>query len=128
MADTRVALGDLARAHRIRWAGHAHASGARSLVAITGSAGKTTTKTVLARVLGAVKSGAVHATAGNLNNDVGVPMTLFGLEESHRYAVIEVGTNARGEIANLAKWFAPTSRCSPWWPPRTPKAWVRSMT
>jgi len=107
VADTRVALGDLARAHRIRWAGRAHASGARSLVAITGSAGKTTTKTVLARVLGAAKSGAVHATAGNLNNDVGVPMTLFGLEEDHRYAVIEVGTNARGEIENLAKVVRP---------------------
>lgn len=103
VANTRVALGDLARAHRVRWAGHAHASGARSLVAITGSAGKTTTKTVLARVLASAKSGDVHATAGNLNNDVGVPMTLFGLEEGHRYAVIEIGTNARGEIENLAR-------------------------
>jgi len=107
VADTRVALGDLARAHRVRWGEHAHASGARSLVAITGSAGKTTTKTVLACVLGAAKSGAVHATAGNLNNDVGVPMTLFGLEEEHRYAVIEVGTNARGEIENLARVVRP---------------------
>lgn len=107
VADTRVALGDLARAHRIRWEASAHVSGARSLVAITGSAGKTTTKTVLARVLGAANSGGVHATAGNLNNDVGVPMTLFGLEDEHRYAVIEVGTNARGEIENLAKVVRP---------------------
>jgi UDP-N-acetylmuramoyl-tripeptide--D-alanyl-D-alanine ligase len=103
VGDTRLALGDLARAHRIRWAARAHTVGPRSLVAITGSAGKTTTKTVLASVLDAAKSGTVHATAGNLNNDIGVPMTLFGLDESHRYAVVEVGTNARGEIENLAR-------------------------
>jgi UDP-N-acetylmuramoyl-tripeptide--D-alanyl-D-alanine ligase len=107
VADTRVALGDLARAHRVRWGGRTHALGPRSLVAITGSAGKTTTKTVLAQMLGAAKNGAVHATVGNLNNDVGVPMTLFGLEDSHRYAVIEVGTNARGEIERLAKVVRP---------------------
>jgi len=107
VADTRVALGDLARAHRARWARRVHASGPRSVVAITGSAGKTTTKTVLARMLDAAKSGGVHATAGNLNNEVGVPMTLFGLEEDHRYAVIEVGTNARGEIERLANVVRP---------------------
>jgi UDP-N-acetylmuramoyl-tripeptide--D-alanyl-D-alanine ligase len=100
--DTRVALGDLGRAHRLRWAALDHQAGPRSLVAITGSAGKTTTKTALARVLSAASGGAVHATAGNLNNDVGVPMTLFGLEPEHRFAVVEVGTNARGEIENLA--------------------------
>jgi UDP-N-acetylmuramoyl-tripeptide--D-alanyl-D-alanine ligase len=44
----------------------------------------------------------VHATAGNLNNDIGVPMTLFGLTEAHHFAVIEIGTNGRGEIENLA--------------------------
>jgi UDP-N-acetylmuramoyl-tripeptide--D-alanyl-D-alanine ligase len=98
VADTRRALGAMARLHRTRWGG----SGSRLLVAITGSAGKTTTKTVLAHMLDAVAKGAVHASAGNLNNDVGVPMTLFGLESAHRYAVVEVGTNARGEIENLA--------------------------
>jgi UDP-N-acetylmuramoyl-tripeptide--D-alanyl-D-alanine ligase len=98
VADTRRALGAMARLHRTRWGN----AGARSLVAITGSAGKTTTKTVLARLLDAVAKGAVHASAGNLNNDIGVPMTLFGLESQHRYAVVEVGTNARGEIENLA--------------------------
>jgi UDP-N-acetylmuramoyl-tripeptide--D-alanyl-D-alanine ligase len=92
--DTKKALGDLARAHRARWGG--------TLVAITGSAGKTTTKNVLARMLEAVAKGAVHASVGNLNNDVGLPMTLLGLETSHRYAVVEVGTNARGEVENLA--------------------------
>ena len=98
VADTKKALGDMARAHRTKWA----ASARRSLVAITGSAGKTTTKNVLARMFEAVAPGSVHATAGNLNNDIGVPMTLFGLESAHQYAVIEVGTNARGEIERLA--------------------------
>jgi UDP-N-acetylmuramoyl-tripeptide--D-alanyl-D-alanine ligase len=98
VADTRRALGAMARHHRTRWG----SSGARSLVAITGSAGKTTTKTVLAKMLDAVAPGAVHASAGNLNNDIGVPMTLLGLESAHKYAVVEVGTNARGEIENLA--------------------------
>ena len=96
--DTRRALGEMARAHRKRWS----LAGGRSLVAITGSAGKTTTKAVLARVLGVAAAGAVHASAGNLNNDIGVPMTLFGLASEHRHAVVEVGTNAKGEIANLA--------------------------
>jgi len=98
VADTRRALGAMARHHRTRWG----SGGARSLVAITGSAGKTTTKTVLARLLDVVATGTVHASAGNLNNDIGVPMTLFGLEARHKYAVVEVGTNARGEIENLA--------------------------
>jgi UDP-N-acetylmuramoyl-tripeptide--D-alanyl-D-alanine ligase len=102
VADTRTALGDLARAHRVRWAKEPDDSGPRWLVAITGSAGKTTTKTVLARLLDAVAKGAVHASAGNLNNDVGVPMTLFGLDVAHRYAVVEVGTNTRGEIEKLS--------------------------
>src|SRR5205809_1098654 len=69
VADTKKALGDLARAHRTRWA----RSEATKVVAITGSAGKTTTKTVLARLLDSVAPGQVHASAGTLNNDVGVP-------------------------------------------------------
>jgi UDP-N-acetylmuramoyl-tripeptide--D-alanyl-D-alanine ligase len=102
--DTRAALGGLARAHRLRWGA---AAAPRIVVGITGSAGKTTTKTVLARILGAMAPGTVHATAGNLNNDIGVPMTLFGLTETHRYAVVEVGTNGRGEIENLAAMARP---------------------
>jgi UDP-N-acetylmuramoyl-tripeptide--D-alanyl-D-alanine ligase len=102
--DTRVALGALARAHRTRWS---ERPPPRIVIAITGSAGKTTTKSVLARVLDAMAPGTVHATTGNLNNDIGVPMTLFGLDEAHHYAVVEVGTNARGEVANLARIAAP---------------------
>ncbi len=75
--DTTVALGDLAAAHRARWGG--------PVIAITGSAGKTTTKELTAAALAA--SGArVHRTRGNLNNLVGVPMTLFELDDSVRYS------------------------------------------
>src|SRR5882724_5537378 len=98
VADTRKALGDMARAHRERWG----RSAPRSLVAITGSAGKTTTKTVLAQMLDAAVPGSAHASAGNLNNDIGVPMTLFGLEAAHRFAVVEIGTSGPGEIEKLA--------------------------
>ena len=102
--DTRVALGALARAHRVRWGALVPP---RIVIAITGSAGKTTTKSVLSRVLDAMAPGTVHATAGNLNNDIGVPMTLFGLDDPHRYAVVELGTNGRGEIENLAAMARP---------------------
>jgi UDP-N-acetylmuramoyl-tripeptide--D-alanyl-D-alanine ligase len=102
--DTRVALGALARWHRARWS---EGPLRRLVLAITGSAGKTTTKSVLARVLDAMAPGTVHATAGNLNTDVGVPMTLLGLDVAHRYAVVEVGTNTRGEIARLSQIAVP---------------------
>jgi UDP-N-acetylmuramoyl-tripeptide--D-alanyl-D-alanine ligase len=98
--DTRAALGALARAHRSRWA---RGEPPRILIAITGSAGKTTTKSVLGRILDNMARGTVHVAAGNLNNDVGVPMTLLGLAESHHYAVVEIGTNARGEIERLSR-------------------------
>src|SRR5205085_2480363 len=52
--------------------------------------------------------GAVLATAGNLNNDIGLPLTLLRLRESHRYGAIEVGMNHKGEIAYLARIASPT--------------------
>ena len=91
--DTRRALGQLGRLHRTRWGG--------KLVAITGSAGKTTTKELTAAALRALGH-SVLATQGNLNNDIGLPMTLFGLGDEHDLAVVEIGTNAPGEIAWLA--------------------------
>lgn len=97
--DALVALGALGRAHRRRWS-----QGRRTaVVAITGSVGKTTTKT-LCRAALAARFGdeGVLATEGNLNNRVGVPMTLLGLEPAHAVAVIETGTSVRGEIAALA--------------------------
>ena len=89
-ADTRLALGLLARYWRQQWS-----SG--PLVAITGNSGKTTVKEVSAALLQAL--GPVHATRGNLNNDFGVPLTLLGLSEQHRAAVVELGANHIGEIA-----------------------------
>ncbi len=92
--DTTRALGDLAAYHRRRWGG--------KLVAVTGSAGKTTTKELTAGALAAT-SRRVLKTEGNLNNQFGVPMTLFCLGAEHDVAVLEVGTSARGEIARLGE-------------------------
>jgi len=69
------------------------------LVAITGSAGKTSTKELTASVLGA--EGATLKTEGNLNNEIGVPLTLLQLTREHRFAAIECGMNHLGEIARL---------------------------
>jgi len=95
VADTRLALGSLAAQWRSRFA--------IPLVAVTGSNGKTTVKEMLAAVLrtAAGKDG-VLATAGNFNNDIGLPLTLLKLRDSHRYAVIEMGMNHPGEIAYLS--------------------------
>ncbi len=70
------------------------------VVALTGSNGKTTVKEMLHQIL--ARQAATHATRGNLNNDIGVPLTLFELDPGHRFAIIEMGANHRGEIANLA--------------------------
>jgi UDP-N-acetylmuramoyl-tripeptide--D-alanyl-D-alanine ligase len=91
VGDCRKALGDIARGWR--------RSLELTLVAITGSNGKTTVKEMLGRILSA--SAPVHMTRGNLNNDIGVPLTLFGLASEHRYAVIEMGANHVGEIRHL---------------------------
>lgn len=96
--DTLAALGKLASLHRARW----EAEGDRVVIAITGSAGKTTTKELCAAAVAAsLGDEAVLSTRGNLNNRIGVPMTLFGLTAQHSVAVIEMGTSVRGEIAAL---------------------------
>ena len=78
------------------------------IVAITGSNGKTSVKTLLRDILAcAAGTEAVHATAGNLNNEIGVPLTLFGLNKKHRYAVIEIGANHAGEIESLTQAVLP---------------------
>jgi len=100
--DTLVALGDLARVHARRW----RATGeGRKMVAITGSAGKTTTRTAITALLEVALGDAarIHSTRGNLNNRVGLPMVLFGLEPHHTVAVIEMGMNQAGEIAELCR-------------------------
>ena len=93
--DTRVALGKLAAYWRKKFD--------IPLVAITGSNGKTTVKEMLASILSTHVGSdeAVLATLGNLNNDIGMPLTLLKLNESHRYAVIEMGMNHFGEIDYL---------------------------
>jgi UDP-N-acetylmuramoyl-tripeptide--D-alanyl-D-alanine ligase len=96
--DTLVALADLARFHRQRW-GH-------RVVGITGSAGKTTTRHVIEQLL-SFEGARVHSSAGNLNNAIGVPMTLFGLTNEHDLAVVEMGMNQPGEIAHLARTAQP---------------------
>ena len=105
--NTRLALGRLAQAWR--------ALNNTPLVAITGSNGKTTLKEMVAAILraelwdegrGEDKDGLL-ATEGNLNNDIGVPLTLLKLCKQHRYAVIEMGMNHPGEIDYLSKMTSP---------------------
>ncbi len=91
VADTRLALGRLAAAWRSRFTG--------PLIALTGSNGKTTLKEMIAAILRL--RGPTLATEGNLNNDLGVPLTLLRLTGEHAHAVIEMGANHHGEIAYL---------------------------
>lgn len=77
------------------------------VIGITGSNGKTTAKEMLAAVLGQI--GPVLATQGNLNNHIGVPLTLSRLRENHHAAIVEMGANHAGEIAELAKIAEPTA-------------------
>ena len=96
--DSRRALGTMARAWR--------ASFSLPVVAVTGSSGKTTVKELIASILGV--SRAVCVTEGNLNNDIGVPLTLMRLSAEHDAAVIELGANHLGEIDYLAGLAQPT--------------------
>ncbi len=93
VADTTRGIGDLAAGHRRRFEG--------TVIGLTGSSGKTTTKEMTASVLEA--AGPCLKTRGNLNNDYGVPLTLMAREDRHQRAVIEMGMNHRGEIARLAE-------------------------
>ncbi len=99
--DTRLALGRLAAYWREQFD--------IPLVAVTGSNGKTTVKEMLASILrtAAGSTDAVLATQGNLNNDIGMPLTLLKLRAHHRYAVIEMGMNHPGEIDYLARLARP---------------------
>ena len=76
------------------------------LMAITGSVGKTTVKEMLASILAGVGDGV--ATKGNLNNEIGVPLTLLRLRQHHKYAVVEMGMNRAGEIRRLSNMAKPT--------------------
>lgn len=90
--DTRKALGDIARYYKKKYS--------VPVASITGSVGKTTTKDLIYAVL--AEHYKTHKTPNNFNNDIGVPLTVFGIEEDHEMAVIEMGMNHFGEIAYLA--------------------------
>lgn len=90
--DTRLALGQIAGAWRDRVLA--------KIVGITGSNGKTTVKEMTAAILST--AGETLFTKGNLNNDIGVPLTLMRINENHKYAVIEMGANHLGEIAYIS--------------------------
>ncbi len=98
VADTLRALGDLAAFHRRRYP--------VTVVGITGSNGKTTTKEMLAAILG--QTGPGLKTEGNLNNLIGLPLMLFKLTSEHRWAVLEMGMSEFGEIDRLAEIAGPS--------------------
>lgn len=101
VVDTKLALGSLAAHWRKQFT--------LPLIAITGSNGKTTVKEMLASILRSATAQAesVLATLGNLNNDIGMPLTLLKLRATHRYAVIEMGMNHAGEIDYLSQLACP---------------------
>ncbi|MCH8958365.1 MAG: UDP-N-acetylmuramoyl-tripeptide--D-alanyl-D-alanine ligase [Proteobacteria bacterium] len=98
VGDTRLALGRLAEEWRQEFD--------IPVIAVTGSNGKTTVKEMLASIMG--RRGPVLSTRGNLNNDIGVPLTLLRLAKEDRSAVIEMGANHAGEIAGLTALACPT--------------------
>src|SRR5271165_7555853 len=95
--DTFAALKQLGRAAREAWGG--------KVAGVTGSVGKTTTKEILAALLGAKLR--VLKSEGNFNNEYGLPLTLFRLEPTDEAAVLEMGMSRRGELARLAEIAAP---------------------
>ena len=95
--STYKALQELASAWRARFS--------LPVIGVTGSNGKTSVKELIKQILNT--QGKVLATVGNLNNHIGVPITLAGLNESHQYAVIEMGANHPGEIATLTQLSKP---------------------
>lgn len=95
--NTTEALGQIALSNRKAFMG--------AVIAITGSSGKTTVKEMVSTILG--ESAPVLATKGNLNNHIGVPLTLLALSSQHRFAVIEMGASALGEISYLCDLACP---------------------
>ena len=97
VADTLRALGDLAHDYRERFS--------IPVIGLTGSSGKTTTKEMMAAIIGRAKN--TLTTEGNLNNLIGLPQTIFRLTEDHKLAILEMGTNTRGEIKRLTQIAVP---------------------
>jgi UDP-N-acetylmuramoyl-tripeptide--D-alanyl-D-alanine ligase len=99
VSSTLSALGALGAHRRVAWGG--------KLIAVAGSAGKTTTRAALSALLEVVEPGAVHYARGNFNNLIGVPLVLLSLTGRERLAVVELGTNQPGEVAALTRMAAP---------------------
>ena len=97
VADTRKALQELAQIWRMK--------SAATIIGLTGSSGKTTTKEMTAACLSG--AGRVCATEGNLNNDIGLPLSILKMSEDTAYGVFEAGMNHRGEISVLADILKP---------------------
>lgn len=97
--STLAALGALGALRRRDWGG--------KLLAVAGSAGKTTTRAALSALLEALEPAGVHYARGNFNNLIGVPLVLLSLAEHERLAVVELGTNRPGEVEALTKMSAP---------------------
>jgi murE/murF fusion protein len=95
--DTRIGIGKIAKAHRRAWA--------KTIIGITGSAGKTTTKELTRSAL--EQAGTTLAAEGSLNNETGVPLTLLALRLFHQYGVIEMGMRGLGQIEYLTKLAEP---------------------
>jgi len=98
VTDTLIFLQDLATAHLKEWK---QFKSKRKVIGITGSNGKTTHKEMVKYLLESIFPGKVLATKGNLNNHIGVPLTLFNLSSEHDIAIIEMGMNHVGEIKEL---------------------------
>ena len=98
VSDTLQALGDLAHNYRQRFS--------LPVIGITGSSGKTTTKEMMSTIIGRQKT--VLKTEGNLNNLIGLPQTIFRLRAEHELAILEMGTNTRGEIKRLTQIATPS--------------------
>lgn len=97
VSDSLLALGQIAALNRSLFL--------RPILAVTGSSGKTTVKTLLAGIL--AECGSTHATKGNFNNHIGVPLTLLQLQADHEFAVIEMGASGPGEIEYLCSLAKP---------------------
>ena len=96
--NSLIALQDLARAWRRQWG--------KQIIGITGTNGKTTTKELLAAVLSTKYR--MHYTQGNLNNSIGVPLTLLQLTAEHELAIVEMGASHPGDIKELVEVAEPT--------------------
>ena len=100
VGDSKVALGRIAKGWRAQFD--------VPLIAVTGSNGKTTVTQMIASILRAYQAGQAFSTEGNLNNDIGLPLTLLRLSAVHTIGVVELGMNHPGEIAYLADLARPT--------------------